>query len=231
MSYYDSNSDISFIPLTADEEKNLFEAFYKNNDLAARDRLIQTHLKLVAKLALRVSGREGLKDEDAISAANFGLMKALESRCYKPSHGQRFSTYVRKYVLGQVMKALAARTRGAPYPVAEPAHAYGATVTGVFSTTDVELPFSRAYEGTEDSEIDSDEDVHRLRYDKVMELFAKLPKSEQKTLHAHYFEGLSFSDIARSRRGQPSREGIRKAHNRGIDRLRKALERVERARK
>src|SRR6266850_814566 len=172
MSYYSPQDNLAYIPLTADEEKNLFEAFYNKNDLAARDRIIQTHLKLVAKLALRVSGRGGLPDEDAISAANFGLVKALESRCFKPDRGQRFSTYVRKYIMGQVIKALAMRTRGTPTPVTEPSHAYGATVTGVLSTVEAES-FSRAYEGTVESEIDSDDDIHRLRHDKVMALVAK----------------------------------------------------------
>lgn len=229
MAYYSAQDDISYVPLTAEEEQNLFGAFYSKNDLVARDRLIQSHLKLVAKLALRISGREGLRDEDAISAANFGLITALESRCFKPSRGQRFSTYVRKYVLGQVMKALAARPWGSPVPPATSSHAYEALMTGQLH--DMESVHSSNDGGRVESEIDSDEEIHRLRYSQALSLLAKLPKAEQRTIRDHYFKGLSFSDIARSRKGNPSREGIRKAHNRGIEKLRKTLERLEKIRK
>lgn len=107
-SYYRETDDISFISLTAEEEKNLFATFYGTDEKAsdaARERLILQHLKLVAKLSLGYAKR-ALQDDYAISAGNEGLLQALDCKKFQPGRGARFASYLRSFVRGKVIEAL-----------------------------------------------------------------------------------------------------------------------------
>ncbi len=75
--------------LTAAEECMLAEAIAQG-DSAARTRLIQANLGLVAKIASEYSGR-GINLEDLIGEGNIGLIRAVE--LFEPKFGTRFSTY------------------------------------------------------------------------------------------------------------------------------------------
>lgn len=97
--YYSPNDVLTHVALTPEEEASLFEKFYAG-DLAARDRLIENNLRYAASIALRHASRRDLQKE-VISAANLGLIKALESRRFEPSQG-RFTTFATKYILGEI---------------------------------------------------------------------------------------------------------------------------------
>jgi DNA-directed RNA polymerase sigma subunit (sigma70/sigma32) len=63
----------SFSPLSREEEFSLWEQYRKNNDLAARDKLIKSNLKFVASVARSYQGL-GLSYSDLIAEGNYGLM-------------------------------------------------------------------------------------------------------------------------------------------------------------
>jgi RNA polymerase sigma factor (sigma-70 family) len=109
MAYYTKNDDISYELPSRAEEKALFAVYHAGGPdaLAARDKLVIYHLKLVAKLAIQ-SAKRALDDDLAISAGNMGLMQALESKKFDPSRNLRFATYLRSYVRGQVFAAMKA---------------------------------------------------------------------------------------------------------------------------
>lgn len=244
MAYYSSTDDISFVPLTREEEVLLFTQFY-DGDLAARDVLIKNHLKLVAKLALQISGRGGIPDEDAISAANYGLIQALESKCFDPTRGLRFSTYVRKYVHGQVLDAIVARCRGFESDARESGcYSEDAVVTGAQNRGSHEdiasgntAPTFRFKHPTEEhaEPITSEQDLSSVRKEKLLKVIEALPEPERLALRSHYFEDRNFADIARRRnecrpsgdKKRTTREGVRKAHNRGLCKLKTALAHLE----
>ena len=66
-----------FPVLTEDEEKKLITDFQTKGDLLAAQKLITSHLRLAAKIALTYR-RYGLPMSDVISEANLGLMQAVK---------------------------------------------------------------------------------------------------------------------------------------------------------
>jgi RNA polymerase sigma-32 factor len=76
--------------LEADEEYMLAERFRQHGDTEAAHRLVTSHLRLVAKIAMKYRGY-GLPVSDLISEGNIGLMKAVKK--FEPERGFRLSTY------------------------------------------------------------------------------------------------------------------------------------------
>jgi RNA polymerase primary sigma factor len=75
--------------LTAEEERALARRI-DDGDMAARDKMIESNLRLVVKIAKRYMNR-GLPFLDLIEEGNLGLIKAVER--FKISKECRFSTY------------------------------------------------------------------------------------------------------------------------------------------
>lgn len=80
-----ANSDL----LTADEEKALAYLVQKGDE-KARQRMIESNLRLVIAVAKRYSNRD-VSLPDLISEGNLGLMQAVEK--FDPDMNYRFSTY------------------------------------------------------------------------------------------------------------------------------------------
>ena len=76
--------------LTEDEENRLVNDFVKNGNLESAQKLITSHLRLAAKIALTYR-RYGLPMQDMISEANLGLMQAVKK--FDPSKKVRLATY------------------------------------------------------------------------------------------------------------------------------------------
>lgn len=71
-----------FSPLSKDEEKTLWEKYKKNNDMAARDKIINSNLRFVAGVASKYIGM-GLSYPELIAEGNHGLMKAMSKFDYE----------------------------------------------------------------------------------------------------------------------------------------------------
>jgi len=72
------------------EEYMLAERYRAHGDSDAAHRLVTSHLRLVAKIAMKYRGY-GLPVADLISEGNIGLMKAVKK--FEPERGFRLSTY------------------------------------------------------------------------------------------------------------------------------------------
>ena len=82
---------ISQFPLlTNEEEKSLAYRWVKDGDIDAAQKLVTSHLRLVAKIAMGYKGY-GLPLFDLISEGNLGLMQAVKK--YDPDKGFRLATY------------------------------------------------------------------------------------------------------------------------------------------
>ena len=79
-----------FPMLTEEEEKQLIEDFQTKGDLVAAQKLITSHLRLAAKIALTYR-RYGLPISDVISEANLGLMQAVKK--FDMNKKVRLATY------------------------------------------------------------------------------------------------------------------------------------------
>lgn len=76
--------------LTETEEHNLICAFHDQGDLTAAQKLVTSHLRLAAKIAMTYK-RYGLPLLDIISEANIGLMQAVKK--FDLGKNVRLSTY------------------------------------------------------------------------------------------------------------------------------------------
>lgn len=99
--------------LTSDEEKALASRIAKG-DKAARDKMIESNLRLVVKIAKRYINR-GLPFLDLIEEGNMGLIKAVER--FKLSKECRFSTYATWWIRQSIERALVNQSRTIRLPV------------------------------------------------------------------------------------------------------------------
>jgi RNA polymerase primary sigma factor len=99
--------------LTADEEKELALRISKG-DKPARDKMIESNLRLVVKIAKRYINR-GLPFLDLIEEGNLGLIKAVER--FKLSKECRFSTYATWWIRQSIERALVNQSRTIRLPV------------------------------------------------------------------------------------------------------------------
>ncbi len=99
--------------LTAEDERELARRI-DNGDMAARDRMIESNLRLVVKIAKRYMNR-GLPFLDLIEEGNIGLIKAVER--FKLSKECRFSTYATWWIRQSIERALVNQSRTIRLPV------------------------------------------------------------------------------------------------------------------
>ena len=99
--------------LSADEEKELARRIAKG-EKAARDRMIESNLRLVVKISKRYINR-GLPFLDLIEEGNMGLIKAVER--FKLSKECRFSTYATWWIRQSIERALVNQSRTIRLPV------------------------------------------------------------------------------------------------------------------
>ncbi len=88
--------------LTAQEERELAKKA-SEGDLAAKQKLVESNLKLVITIAKRYL-KSGLPFSDLIQEGNLGLIKAVESFDYKL--GYRFSTYAVAWIRQAITRAI-----------------------------------------------------------------------------------------------------------------------------
>ena len=103
----------SSILLTAKEEIDLGRLVQKG-DQPARQRMIESNLRLVVKISRRYMNR-GLPMLDLIEEGNLGLIRAVEK--FDPEKGFRFSTYATWWIRQTIERAIMNQTRTIRLPV------------------------------------------------------------------------------------------------------------------
>ncbi|MCR4378235.1 MAG: RNA polymerase sigma factor RpoH [Rhodospirillales bacterium] len=90
-----------FPMLTLDEEQDLSQRRAKHGDEAAADRMVTSHLRLVAKIAMGYRGY-GLPVAELISEGNVGMMQAVQR--FDPDKGFRLSTYAMWWIRAAIQE-------------------------------------------------------------------------------------------------------------------------------
>ena len=85
--------------LTHDEEISLAKRLQENNDLAAAQELVLSHLRLVVSIARGYLGY-GLPHADLIQEGNIGLMKAVKR--FDPNQGVRLVSYAMHWIKAEM---------------------------------------------------------------------------------------------------------------------------------
>ncbi|HEY3719081.1 MAG TPA: RNA polymerase sigma factor RpoH [Roseiarcus sp.] len=87
--------------LEPQQEYTLAKRWREHDDRDAARQLISSHLRLVAKLAMR-NRRYGLPMSEIISEGNVGLMQALKR--FEPERGFRFATYAMWWIKASIQE-------------------------------------------------------------------------------------------------------------------------------
>jgi len=87
--------------LTAEEEYMLAKRYKEHGDTDAAHKLVTSHLRLVAKIAMGYRGY-GLPVTDLISEGNVGIMQAVKK--FDPERGFRLATYAMWWIRAQIQE-------------------------------------------------------------------------------------------------------------------------------
>lgn len=106
--------EIGKVPLLSKEEESKIAREAKKGNIAARNKLIQSHLRFVVTIAKKYQNR-GLPLSDLISEGNLGLINSLEK--FDPDKGYHFISYAVWWIRQAIQKALSEKSRMIRLPV------------------------------------------------------------------------------------------------------------------
>jgi RNA polymerase nonessential primary-like sigma factor len=106
--------EIGFSPLLTAEEEVMFARRAQKGDGMARNRMVESNLRLVVKIARRYMNR-GLTLLDLIEEGNLGLIHAVEK--FDPERGFRFSTYATWWIRQTIERGIMNQTRTIRLPI------------------------------------------------------------------------------------------------------------------
>lgn len=204
-SYYPAGTDLTFVPTSHEEERELFRRA-KLGDADAKEKIIRNHLLLVANIARRIA-RGKLPENEIVSAANFALVKAYEG--FDSSYPNRFSAFIKLFVRGEI-----ARLWSNLNVVRKSDYSDGVSVISVEITDDV---------GQED---DADEKDHKdFLLTLVEQAKLVLDPREREIVGLLYCETpASQADVARQL--SLSRERVRQIYDIALEKLQKETRRL-----
>ena len=106
--------EIEVSPLLTAEEEVYYSRLSLKGDSKSRDKMIESNLRLVVKIARRYMNR-GLALLDLIEEGNLGLIRAVEK--FDPERGFRFSTYATWWIRQTIERGLMNQTRTIRLPI------------------------------------------------------------------------------------------------------------------
>jgi RNA polymerase primary sigma factor len=106
--------EINVIPLLAEEELIDTGMRASKGDVAAQEKLVRSHLRLVVSIAHQYAGY-GLPLADIVAEGNIALIRAAE--LYNPKFGTKFTTYASVWIKQRIHRAITKLARAVRIPV------------------------------------------------------------------------------------------------------------------
>ena len=106
--------EINKIPLLTHEEEMELAEKAKAGDKAARDKIVNSNLRFVVKVAKRYQNH-GIDLTDLISEGNIGLLSAIEK--FDASKGYHFISYAVWWINQSILKAISEKSRAIRLPL------------------------------------------------------------------------------------------------------------------
>ena len=106
---------IHTIPLLSPEQELYLAKKIADGDEVAKNKLVESNLRLVASIARKYIGKSNLTFLDLIQEGNLGLVKAVEK--YDYTRGYKFSTYATYWIKQSISRAIADQSRTIRTPV------------------------------------------------------------------------------------------------------------------
>ena len=94
-------------PLTSAEEQEYLRLYKENNNLEAKNILIERNLRLVAHIVKKYQGTEELSD--LISIGTIGLIKAINT--FDSDKGNRLATYAARCIDNELLMMLRSKKK------------------------------------------------------------------------------------------------------------------------
>ncbi len=220
--YYRLGQDLHFDAITHEEERALFRKARKGDE-KAREFLITNHL-LFAMTFARANGK-GAEDDELVSAANLALMVAIDR--FDPERENRFTSFLKPFIKGEIARLWRSKNIvGSPRHTIPPSTIYLEDLFSAFDSEDSILTTEAIgvllNSGDLVSEFDFSSLDNRTRLAQVWDAAKKvLTKYEMRIFKAHYIAGKTYAELSRERK--VSREAIRLAHERGMEKLLREL--------
>lgn len=171
-------------PISREKEKELFKLI-KNNNIEAKNELLESHLKFVFNVAKKYKGK-GVPLEDLISEGNMGLTKAIEK--FDDEKGVKFISYAVWWIRQSIQDCLKKRSTIMINEISEEEN----VKTVVYDVNDViEEETEYVYETTSEYD-DVMKELNDSKKIAILGLLKKLPPRGEKIIIRYY--GLDGKD-------------------------------------
>lgn len=168
-----------FKPITREKEVELFKLIKKNDNVQAKQQIIESHLKFVFNVAKKYKGK-GIPLEDLISEGNIGLTKAIEK--FDNERGVKFISYAVWWIKQSIQECLNNRSKVVFNEVSEEENIKVITCENEEIDED---NFDYCYETTSEYD-DVMNELNESKQYIIMKMLKKLPTRGQKIITYYY---------------------------------------------
>ncbi|MBD3265568.1 sigma-70 family RNA polymerase sigma factor [bacterium] len=107
-------TDANSTPLTLNMEKEMIRQYQQNGDSSARDRLIESNIRFVVKMALNYKNK-GMSLPDLIQEGNLGLIEAIDR--FDPEKKCRLITYASWWIRLRMQRSIEQKANQVNLPI------------------------------------------------------------------------------------------------------------------
>ncbi len=196
-------------PLSAEEEQACLVAFREQEDIAARNRLVEHNLRLVAHIIKKYYSTVRDQD-DLISIGTIGLIKAINTFDY--TKGVRLATYASRCVENEILMYFRANRKTAQdvsimEPIETDKEGHSLTLMDVIAQDDtiledldLKINATKLYRYMEESLNDREKEILRLRYGLISDALTQREVAKKLSISRSYVSRIEKKALEKLRK-------------------------------